>query len=264
MNTVKINDYALPVKEYQGQRVVTLREIDEIHGRPSGTAGRNFRKNKKHFIEGKHYFKVYFDEIRRGKVSGISSRIHSDIYVFTMMGYLMLTKSFTDDLSWRIQDMLVETYFAFDTTLRQQYEPLIKQQEERQRIIKRNLESCYKDWCEELIEPLQIIQQHYNLTSQTAALVRVYYIFSEVFGATVGEVREVYIQRGYGKHEDYEAWKKKIRSMPMLKFIHEHPGFKYEIDHLIQDIVAECTPTYPINIPQESIAEPMLIAQVGN
>lgn len=50
----------------------------------------------------------------------------------------------------------------------------------------------------------------------------------------------------------------------MLKFIHEHPGFKYEIDRLIQDIVAECTPTYPIQIPQDSIVEPMLIAQMEN
>lgn len=189
MNTVEINDYALPVKEYQGQRVVTLREIDEIHGRAPGTAKRNFNKNRKYFIEGKHYFKITSNEIRTIEMAGLPDKAPNGINIFTMRGYLLLVKSFTDNLSWRIQDMLVETYFAFDTTLRQQYEPLIKQQEERQRIIKQNLESCYKDWCEELIEPLQIIQQHYNLTSQTAALARVYYIFSEVFGATVGEVR---------------------------------------------------------------------------
>lgn len=263
MNTVEINDYTLPIKEYDGQRVVTLREIDEMHGRPAGTARRNFNKNKKYFTEGKHYFKVSSYEIRTMEIEGVPGNVPNGISLFTMRGYLLLVKSFTDDLSWRIQDMLVETYFEFDTTFRQKYEPLIKQQKERQKIIQRNLKSCYKDWCAELIEPLQIIQQHYGLPNQTAALTRVYYIFSEIFGATVGEARELYIQRECGKHEDYESWKKQIRSMPMLKFIHEHPKFKYEIDRIIQDMVAGCTPTYPILIPQTqaTVIEPMLTAQ---
>lgn len=257
MNTVEINDCTLPIKEYDGQRVVTLREIDEMHGRPSGTARKAFNRHRKWFIKGEDYFVHNMDESKQ--FFGIHAP--NGITTITQSGYLLLTKPFNDELSWQIQRMLVNSYFDSSVELKQRYEPIIKQQEERQRIIKQNLKRCYKDWCEELIEPLQIIQQHYGLTSQTAALARVYYIFSEVFGATVGEVREVYIQRGYGKYEDYEAWKKKIRSMPMLKFIHEHPGFKYEIDRLIQDIIAECTPTYPIQIPQEKIVEPLLIAR---
>ncbi|ECF6721562.1 ORF6N domain-containing protein, partial [Salmonella enterica subsp. enterica] len=38
MNTVTINNKQLPEVEYRGQRVVTLKMIDEVHQRPEGTA----------------------------------------------------------------------------------------------------------------------------------------------------------------------------------------------------------------------------------
>lgn len=40
MNTVMINTTALTVKEYKGQRVVTLKEIDEVHQRPERHGGK--------------------------------------------------------------------------------------------------------------------------------------------------------------------------------------------------------------------------------
>ena len=36
--TVIINKTELPIKEYPGQRVVTMKEIDAVHERPEGTA----------------------------------------------------------------------------------------------------------------------------------------------------------------------------------------------------------------------------------
>ena len=45
LKTVTINQTDITVKEYQGKRVVTLKEVDACHGRPDGTAGRNFRTN---------------------------------------------------------------------------------------------------------------------------------------------------------------------------------------------------------------------------
>mgnify|MGYP000966769665 CR=1 FL=1 len=53
---VKIGDVEIPVKEYHGQRVVTFKDIDQCHGRPEGTAGRNFRANRKHMIESTDFF----------------------------------------------------------------------------------------------------------------------------------------------------------------------------------------------------------------
>lgn len=115
-NIVTINTTELAVKEYKGQRVVTFKEIDEVHQRPAGTAGRNFRSNKDHFIEGTDYFVVDLtdDEIRRQ--FGAGKNAGRTITVVTESGYLMLVKSFTDDLAWKVQRQLVNSYFRVKST----------------------------------------------------------------------------------------------------------------------------------------------------
>ncbi|VIG04237.1 putative antirepressor [Clostridioides difficile] len=109
-NLVLINDKELQIKEFKGERVVTFKEIDLIHERVEGTAGRNFRENKKHFIEGVDYFFVKpsdigNNEIRRSEIN------NSGTYLITESGYLMLVKSLTDDLAWTVQRELVNNYF---------------------------------------------------------------------------------------------------------------------------------------------------------
>ena len=37
-NAITVNNHQLSLKEYQGKRVVTLRDIDTVHNRPQGTA----------------------------------------------------------------------------------------------------------------------------------------------------------------------------------------------------------------------------------
>lgn len=103
---VKINNADVSVREYKGQRVVTFKDIDNVHGRPSGTAHRNFKANKNRFIEGVDYYKLQKDEIRP---FGIMSPNGGTI--LTESGYLMLAKSFTDDLAWKVQRELVNNYF---------------------------------------------------------------------------------------------------------------------------------------------------------
>lgn len=112
---VTINDTNLNQITYQGQPVVTFEMIDRVHERPYGTAGRNFRANRERFIEGDDYFKVCADDIRRHKIMDISPKAHEDFVLLTQMGYLMLAKSLTDDLSWRVQRELVNNYFAIAT-----------------------------------------------------------------------------------------------------------------------------------------------------
>lgn len=110
-NEIVINNTPLAIKEFNGQRVVTLKDIDMVHNRPTGTAGRNFRKNKEHFILGEDYFKICADEIRRHKIMDVSAKAHEDVIFITESGYLMLVKSFTDDLAWSVQRQLVRSYF---------------------------------------------------------------------------------------------------------------------------------------------------------
>ena len=98
------------IKEWNGQRVVTFRDIDEAHGRPSGTAKRNFRQNRKRFVEGEDYCLITRENIN-GRNSPIRSIPPKGVTVLTESGYLMVVKSFTDDLSWDVQRRLVKSYF---------------------------------------------------------------------------------------------------------------------------------------------------------
>lgn len=104
---VKINNIDLEVKEYNGKRVVTFKEIDIVHKRPDGTARKRFNDNKERFVEGEDYFNVQMSE-KRTLGFDIPNR---GLTLITESGYLMLVKSFTDDLAWEVQRQLVNTYF---------------------------------------------------------------------------------------------------------------------------------------------------------
>ncbi|MDW2745112.1 ORF6N domain-containing protein [Atlantibacter subterraneus] len=111
MNTVTINNKQLPAVEYRGQRVVTLAMIDEVHQRPEGTARAAFNRNRAHFIEGVDYLELTADVIRTESLSdAFAARTAKGIILFES-GYLMLTKPFNDDLAWKVQRELVNSYF---------------------------------------------------------------------------------------------------------------------------------------------------------
>lgn len=108
MNTlVTINNQALPIKEHSGQRVVTFKDIDTVHGRPDGTARKRFNDNRKRFIQDVDFFVRNSDEARTEY--GIIAP--NGLVLITESGYLMLAKSFTDDLAWQVQRELVNSYF---------------------------------------------------------------------------------------------------------------------------------------------------------
>ncbi|MDE6021181.1 MAG: ORF6N domain-containing protein, partial [Ruminococcus sp.] len=95
---IKINNIDLMVKEYNGKRVVTFKDIDTVHDRPDGTARKRFNDNKKHFVEGEDFFVRKTDEAK--KEFGIAAP--NGLTLITESGYLMLVKSFTDDLAWEV------------------------------------------------------------------------------------------------------------------------------------------------------------------
>jgi hypothetical protein len=106
-NSITINKTEVSVKEYQGNRVVTFKDIDTVHGRPNGTARKRFNDNKERFIEGTDYFVRKTDEAK----NEFNIVAPNGLTLITESGYLMLVKSFTDDLAWDVQRQLVNTYF---------------------------------------------------------------------------------------------------------------------------------------------------------
>lgn len=117
-----INNTEILVKELSGQRVVTFKDIDAVHGRPDGTARKRFNDNREHFIEGEDYFKITPSEFRTA-IGEMDARQQNDVTLITESGYLMLVKSFTDDLAWKVQRELVKGYFRAKSTQSQPLTP---------------------------------------------------------------------------------------------------------------------------------------------
>ena len=114
LKTITINNTDISVKEYRGKRVVTLKEIDQCHGRPEGTARRNFNTNKQHLVEGEDYFIVQLTTNEIRTQFGAGKNAGKTMTLLTESGYLMLVKSFTDDLAWDVQRQLVNSYFKVE------------------------------------------------------------------------------------------------------------------------------------------------------
>lgn len=112
-----INNTNIAIKEYQGQRVVTFKDVDTVHGRPDGTARKRFSDNREHFIEGEDFFKICASEFRT-HWDGLPAKATEDITLITESGYLMLAKSFTDDKAWQVQRQLVKGYFRAKEAVR--------------------------------------------------------------------------------------------------------------------------------------------------
>ena len=133
-NIVKIENQELQVKEFNSQRVVTLKDVDRVHERESGTARKRFNDNRHRFIEGEDFFsisrkdffeKYNIDNCVRNLDANQKMRGNPNVkmVLLTESGYLMLVKSLTDDLAWRVQRQLVNCYFKVKEEFREKFFP---------------------------------------------------------------------------------------------------------------------------------------------
>ncbi|WP_290604585.1 ORF6N domain-containing protein [Arsenophonus sp. ENCA] len=104
----------MPVVEYQGKRVVTFAMIDKAYDRPRGTARLAFNRHKEHFVYEEDYLSIPASLKYQLDTLGISVP-NRGLTVLTESGYLLIVKSFRDDLSWKIQKELVNVYFRRNT-----------------------------------------------------------------------------------------------------------------------------------------------------
>lgn len=107
---------------------MTFKDIDTVHERPEGTARKRFADNKDRFTLGKHYFVLYPKDLENTELSEkrtlekcvLSNR---GTALITEKGYLLLVKSFTDDLAWKVQEDLIDTYFNVHEILSTELSP---------------------------------------------------------------------------------------------------------------------------------------------
>ena len=87
--------------------------VDELHQRPEGAARHAFNRHKIHLIEDEDFFIVPHDEW--SKIPAVynlhGSQSRNNRTFLTQNGYLLLVKSFNDDLAWKVQRQLVNAYF---------------------------------------------------------------------------------------------------------------------------------------------------------
>lgn len=127
-NVINIHGNEITVKELDGQRVVTFDDIDKLHNRPSGTARKRANENQEHLIENEDYFNLTgeaLSEFRTNLPDYEISKFTPKLTLITESGYLMIVKSLTDDLAWRVQRELVNNYFRKTVQKPQTLEDLI-------------------------------------------------------------------------------------------------------------------------------------------
>ena len=100
----------IQVAEYLGRRVVTFAMIDRLHQRPSGTARKRFNENKSRLAAGEDFYLVDYTQrsVLRTFEIDVPPR---GLTLLTLSGYLLLVKTFSDDLAWDVQRRLVSNYF---------------------------------------------------------------------------------------------------------------------------------------------------------
>ena len=110
---IKINNVELGIKEYKKERVITAWDIGKVHNRDVGEINKIFNRNKDKFILNEDYFILKIKDFseRFKTIQDFIPNNVKEIVLFTESGYLMLVKTFTDDLSWEIQRQLVKGYF---------------------------------------------------------------------------------------------------------------------------------------------------------
>ena len=100
-------------KEWEGKSVISSYDISRIHNRPVKRVNESFKRNINKFVENEDFFRVLADSSMRSVIATGSFKHSNNKFenLFTERGYLKLTKTFNDDFSWKVQDILIDEYF---------------------------------------------------------------------------------------------------------------------------------------------------------
>jgi phage regulator Rha-like protein len=107
---IKINDVEIEHITYKDQPVVTFEMIAEVHDISVRTVINSFQRNKEKFTDGKHFYRIDFEEASQLTFKGEVSP--NGVTLFTKKGYALLTKPMRDEKSWEVQEQMIDEYFA--------------------------------------------------------------------------------------------------------------------------------------------------------
>jgi len=96
---------------YKEQKVLTLAMVDDAHEHKSGNARKRFNRNKDRFFNDRDYWLLTGSALRTLKTGSFVNAKAKSAILLSERGYLKLAKTFRDNLSWEIQDKLIDCYF---------------------------------------------------------------------------------------------------------------------------------------------------------
>lgn len=183
-NNLQINNTTLSIKEWNGQRVVSFKDIDFVHKRPDGTARKAFNRNRKHLVENEDYFIIKPQTLENAYLGteypiGIPSVAPRGTTFVTESGYLMIVKVFEDDLAWEVQKRLVNAYFKAketvneDTIISQLSEVLssintrlskLEETKEQTLQIETAYRKPYNPWFAKMQPKYKLLEEYFNIT----------------------------------------------------------------------------------------------------
>lgn len=102
--------------ERAGERVLTTAQLAEAYETDVKEISYNFSNNKNRYVEGKHFYCLTRDALRKFKRDSVISGIAipknvNRYYLWTERGALLHAKSLNTDKAWAVYDFLVEYYF---------------------------------------------------------------------------------------------------------------------------------------------------------
>lgn len=102
--------------EFENQRIMTTKVLAEEFGTEEGNIQRNFGRNERRFIEGKHYYKLEGQALKEFKNSLPTESLEPlkfapILYLWTDRGAARHAKILETDEAWEVYEELEENYF---------------------------------------------------------------------------------------------------------------------------------------------------------
>lgn len=103
----------IPVK-FNEEVVITTKTLAEVYECNEKQIKQNYNNNKDKFIEGKHYYKLQGEKLKKLRVENFDLQISSmtrELYLWTKRGASRHCKMLGTDKAWEMFDTLEENYF---------------------------------------------------------------------------------------------------------------------------------------------------------
>jgi hypothetical protein len=127
---VKIENHDVNVVEYKNLPVLTTEQLANFYGTDQNNIQKNYSRNSERFTEGKHFFKVEGEELRKLKATLTDSRSVGSKDITDNIGYVQISKNASSiilwtekgaarhakildtDQAWEVFEKLEDCYFA--------------------------------------------------------------------------------------------------------------------------------------------------------